>query len=439
MVDDSGLFTDGTPVDKAFMDAVMDETDDQCHSTTNPTVKPKAITDEVIAARGNLADLDTRISAVVDEDGNPVAAAGQATETQVALEEGNVNLVLNSDLETWTAGTTSAPDNYTLAGAGAAILKSGPAQADTTDLGAGTYCARVTSGAGAAATLKQEIISAAEMSRYRAIRGRKVGFTIRGKASVASALRIVVDDGAVQTASTYHAGDGQEAYLTVVHPISGSATKLDVYAEVALGANVAYVGGFTVVFSALAPAAWTPGWDRYRAAILEDSVPSQADLNDLGTTTIVIGGRLSTNVTPVGNVGGGEDNLMTYAVPAGLLASTGQALRVTCWGTFGATGAVKRIRAYFGATGIEVCSVAGFSPNAGSWRAVFRVIRTGAATQIISGEGWTRDGAGASNVFAPADGTPAETLANSITLKLTGEATSNDDISQMGMIVEAVL
>src|SRR3972149_5365617 len=109
MSDDSGLFTDGTVVNEAFVDQIYDQIDDQAHSTTNPTIKPKAITDEVVAARGNLASLDARLSGVVDDDGNPVAAAGQATETQVARAEGNFNLVSNPDLEDWAAGGAAAP------------------------------------------------------------------------------------------------------------------------------------------------------------------------------------------------------------------------------------------------------------------------------------------------------------------------------------------
>lgn len=432
MVDDSGLFTDGTPVDKAFMDAVMDETDDQCHSTTNPTVKPKAITDEVIAARGNLADLDTRISAVVDDDGNPVAAAGQATETQVALEEGNVNLVLNSDLEDWTAGTTSAPDEYTLGGTGAAILKSGPAQADTTDLGAGTYCARVTSGAGAAATLKQEIISAAEMSKYRAVRGRKVGFTIRGKASVASALRIVVDDGAVQTTSTYHAGDGQEAYLTVVHPISGSATKLDVYAEVALGANVAYVGGFTVVFSALAPAAWTPGWDRYRAEILADAEPETVRLGGV-PKSVPVAGVLLSSATPQTKSASG-DTFYSITIPGGTLASDGDRIRVTLYSTSSNEAQNFTLQPSFGAT-----TVAGVASGTGAFvntRMTIEIQRLTATTQRMLTESVEYNSGGGTSVSRVFTATPGETLANDITLAIKLSSTGTKTVTTYGYTVE---
>lgn len=431
MSDDSGIFTDGTIVNKAFVDQVYDQVDDQCHSTTNPTIKPKAITDEVVTARGSMASLDARLDVALEEDGTPKAVAGQATETQLARAEANFNLIKNSDLEDWTSGTTSAPDNYSLSGVGAAILKSGPAQGDTTDLGTGTYCARITSGAGAAAKLTQEVISTANYSKYRSVDGRKVGFTIRAKVANSNVLRIVVDDGVTTTVGSYATGSASEQDLSVVHTISASATKLDVYAEVALGAGVAYVGGFTVAFSDLAPAAWTPLWAKF----INDLVPSTADVNNLGTTTVNLGGRLSTNVSDVGNVGAGEDDLMTYALPAGALASDGQVVRVIFWGTMAANGNVKRLRAYFGATSIEM-TVAGHAPNDAKWSGSFYIVRTGAATQILFGDMRERDAAATSFNFVPAEATPAETLSGAVTIKMTGEATSNNDIVQKGMIVE---
>lgn len=329
MSDDSGLFTDGTVVNKAFVDQVYDQVDDQCHSSTNPTVKPKATTDEVVAARGSKASLDARLDVALNEDGTPKAVAGQASESQVALEEGNFNVVLNADLADWTSGGTSAPDNYTLSGAGAAILKSGPAQADTTDLGVGEFCARVTSGGGAAARLTQAVISAANFSKFRAVRGRKVGLVVRGKTSTGSALRVVVDDGVTTTVSSYHAGDGNEAYLTALHTISNSATKLDVYAEVASGALVAYVGGFTVVFSDIAPAAWVPLWAKFRRDILDAALPAQVKIGAAANRlTVDAGGLLDSSHTVSTKTANNED-FYTISVPAGRLKA-GQTLRLRC-------------------------------------------------------------------------------------------------------------
>ena len=47
-----------------------------------------------------------------------------------------------------------------------------------------------------------------------------------------------------------------------------------------------------------------------------------------------------------------------------------------------------------------------------------------------------RDAAGSSFNFVPVEVTPAETLANAVVIKMTGSATSDDDILQKSMIVE---
>lgn len=65
MSDDDGTFTFGTALNKAFMDAVLDTIDDQTHSTVNPTVKPKTITDEVVTARGVEANLAAKLATLV--------------------------------------------------------------------------------------------------------------------------------------------------------------------------------------------------------------------------------------------------------------------------------------------------------------------------------------------------------------------------------------
>lgn len=69
MTDDGGLFTTGTVVNKAFIDQLYDQLDAQCHSTTNTTLAPKAITDEVVTARGSKASLDARLDVSINEDG----------------------------------------------------------------------------------------------------------------------------------------------------------------------------------------------------------------------------------------------------------------------------------------------------------------------------------------------------------------------------------
>lgn len=100
MTDSPDGASGGTAVDKALMDAVLDTIDDQCHSTTNTTIKPKAITDEVKAARGNKSSLSARLLVAMDLDGNPTSSAAlTALETEVQnARGGEVNLDTRLDL-----------------------------------------------------------------------------------------------------------------------------------------------------------------------------------------------------------------------------------------------------------------------------------------------------------------------------------------------------
>src|SRR5690606_35997814 len=61
-----------------------------------------------------------------------------------------------------------------------------------------------------------------------------------------------------------------------------------------------------------------------------------------------LGGTLSVNTTNVGNVGSGEDDLMTYSVPANTLNGNGQRITFRATGTLANNADSKRIRVYFG-------------------------------------------------------------------------------------------
>lgn len=146
-------------------------------------------------------------------------------------------------------------------------------------------------------------------------------------------------------------------------------------------------------------------------------------------------GRIHGNTTNVGNVGAGEDNLMTYALPAGVMATDLQVIRTTQWGIYAANATAKRVRAYFGAT-VLVDSTS-LATNGGNWRVVSEVTRTGAATQKATAFYIHTNAAGAS-VVAAGISAPGETLSGAVTIKVTGESGANDDIVQHGVIVEPV-
>ena len=95
------------------------------------------------------------------------------------------------------------------------------------------------------------------------------------------------------------------------------------------------------------------GATRPRTGYFGTSVIAPAIKLNQGTTTTLAkaGGTLAglPNVTAVGNVGGGEDDLMTYTIPANTLATNGDTLVFE--GLFTAVESA-RIKAYFNATQI---------------------------------------------------------------------------------------
>lgn len=146
--------------------------------------------------------------------------------------------------------------------------------------------------------------------------------------------------------------------------------------------------------------------------------------------------KLNSQYTPVGNVGGGEDDLMSYTLPGGTLATNGNGVRITGWGTCANNGNTKTIKGYWG--GGQVSST--FSPAASaaqSWRMVMEIVRSSSTTQKISTTSQSSNTNLTTNgqvSLRMIDG--AKTLSADQIIKFTGQATTDNDISQEGLIVE---
>jgi len=149
------------------------------------------------------------------------------------------------------------------------------------------------------------------------------------------------------------------------------------------------------------------------------------------TTYAKVGGVIDVNTTSTGNVGTGEDDLITFSVPANTLATNGDRIQFQMAGTFAANANNKTIKIKYGGT--TLLDTTALAINGGSWSAEGVVVRTGAATQKAFCAFRTN------NVLLTSTSnytTPAETLSGAVTLKATGEATSNNDITQEINIVE---
>lgn len=164
------------------------------------------------------------------------------------------------------------------------------------------------------------------------------------------------------------------------------------------------------------------------------SIYASTDINiEAGSSAVFgeVGGRISQNTADVGNIGSGEDDLITYSVAGNTLANDGESLHWVAAGNFAATAANKRIRCYFGSdTLIDTGALA--VTAASSWKVEGWILRTGAATQDQMTEIQTSDALLASSVSNTAI---TRTLSSSNTLKCTGEATNNNDIVNSFQIV----
>lgn len=135
--------------------------------------------------------------------------------------------------------------------------------------------------------------------------------------------------------------------------------------------------------------------------------------------------NLSINTTQVGNFGAGEDDLMTYVVPGNSLTVNNDSLTVRASGSFAANANNKTLKAYFGSTQIFTTGALGL--NGADWVLTAEIFRTGSATQIANVKFITGSVLLTSTA---AMSTPSEDTTAGITFKLTGEATSNDDITE---------
>lgn len=144
-----------------------------------------------------------------------------------------------------------------------------------------------------------------------------------------------------------------------------------------------------------------------------------------------LGATIVNNVTAVGNIGVGEDNLITYSLLANSLSSTADYIEIRAYGTFASNANNKRVKLYFGtATLIDTGVVAA---NSGSWIIDSTISRITSASElaiskIISDNTLVTDGSS----FVAA----TQNLAGNITIKCTGEGVATDDIIQKGLIIK---
>jgi hypothetical protein len=422
ITDDTGTKTDGTILNKSVFDAIKASVEDDLFSAANPTVTAEDIIDEVVDARGSKASLDARLDVALNEDGTPKAVAGQASETQIEDQMAAFNLVRNSGMENWAQGAAAAPDFYTLSGAGAAVARCGSGEGDTTNLGTGTYCAKVTAGPGAQARLTITPVPAALMTVRGQLQGRVINVSARVKASVGGVARLIVDDGVATTPSAYHTGVGSAVeFLTVEHTLSGSATKIDVYLELA-AANVAFIGGLQLIVSSLTPNYWMPELSPWQSHVPVVIARAATDGASFYTTT-----------------SGSEETAWTLpgGIPANAVSLPGQGFRLRGLISLAANTNSKVANLYVGSNSVVFTTA---TTSATDVYLVFDllVLRSNSNQAVVLGRAYYLVGAGTAGTATQERVGNAITCdwttAQALTVKLDGVAAS--DMVLKWMVVE---
>jgi hypothetical protein len=142
----------------------------------------------------------------------------------------------------------------------------------------------------------------------------------------------------------------------------------------------------------------------------------------------------SRQTTAAGNVGTGEDNLMTYAMPANSFSAATKGVRIKAWGTAANNADTKTLRLYFGTT--ELYEAALTTNQASFWE--FEAIVFSTSTGIDLQDSWVNFNQYGTTAVSDAKTVNGMTQdeESAITIKCTGEATSDNDIVQEGLFVE---
>ncbi len=150
-------------------------------------------------------------------------------------------------------------------------------------------------------------------------------------------------------------------------------------------------------------------------------------MSNVPTKLITLGGQYSHNVSVVGNVGAGEDDLHTRTIEANVFANDGDSMQIRYGGTFANNANNKTVRAYFGGTKYFDTSAQAFQN--GGWSLVVDITRISSSAAVVAYHFGVNAASG--NVsWANQFSVTGLTYTGTLIAKVTGEATSNDDIAQ---------
>lgn len=144
------------------------------------------------------------------------------------------------------------------------------------------------------------------------------------------------------------------------------------------------------------------------------------------------------NVTEVGNVGTGEDDLLSYTLPANSLSASGASMQIDAGFTFANNANAKQVKMYLGG---QLLYASGSSAHAdGGMHVRITVLRDTVNTAKVT---LTATSSGGGTPFAIAFGDSfaqgSVDFSTGLIIKGTGEATSNNDIVMEHLLVRTYL
>jgi hypothetical protein len=182
--------------------------------------------------------------------------------------------------------------------------------------------------------------------------------------------------------------------------------------------------------------------------LTEDTAPNKSadfaitsDVSDSGNPKKVLIHRLnwfrplSVNVTEVGNVGTGADDLITYSMSGNTLGTNLDRLQIECSGQFAASANNKQLEFLLGDTVLFDSGTLAIT-NATQWSFKGQIIREGQSVQKYHFIFTTWDGTTAATFVSRGGAT--EDLSTTLVLKMRGTGTSNNDVVQETMSIDLV-
>jgi len=143
-----------------------------------------------------------------------------------------------------------------------------------------------------------------------------------------------------------------------------------------------------------------------------------------------LGGLLTTDTTAVGNVGTGEDDLITFLLEKNTMQNDGDTLEIRTFGVFANNTNTKTLKIYLGSTVIFSLTGTTTAFQGKEWCADTTIIKDGSSSQKIVTSFGT-NGVVFSEVTAA-----TEDLTSANTIKCTGEATTTNDVVQSGLVIK---